>query len=111
MSGALPGSVHDMKADWIWGVERELTAAGLPTLADKGYQGSRARQDPYRGKEKPESQKEANRAHAKLRAPGKAQTRSSKHGKSLPRATLLPLARRADRQGHPRFAAHETKAG
>jgi hypothetical protein len=70
VSGALPGSVHDEKAEWIWGVLAELEAAGLVTLADKGYQGSAHAKIPYRGKGKPESQKEANRAHAKLRAPG-----------------------------------------
>jgi hypothetical protein len=70
VSGALPGSVHDKKAEWIWGVLAELEAAGLVTLADKGYLGSRYAKIPYRGKNKPESQKEANRAHAKLRAPG-----------------------------------------
>jgi hypothetical protein len=70
VSGALPGSVHDKKAEWIWGVLAELEAAGLVTLADKGYQGSAHAKIPYRGKNKPESQKEANRAHARLRAPG-----------------------------------------
>jgi DDE superfamily endonuclease len=40
MSGPLPGSVHDKKAEWIWGVLDELEAAGLIVLADKGYQGS-----------------------------------------------------------------------
>ena len=70
VSGALPGSVHDMKAEWTWDVLAELEAAGLVTLADKGYQGSSYAKIPYRGKNKPESQKQANRAHAKLRAPG-----------------------------------------
>jgi hypothetical protein len=70
VSGALPGSVHDKKAEWIWGVLGELEKAGLITLADKGYQGSTWAKIPYRGKNKPEPQKEANRAHAKLRAPG-----------------------------------------
>jgi hypothetical protein len=70
VSGALPGSVHDKKAEWIWGVLAELEAAGLVTLADKGYQGSTYAKIPYKGKNKPESQKEANRAHAKLRSPG-----------------------------------------
>jgi hypothetical protein len=70
VSGALPGSVHDKNAEWIWGVLAELEAAGLVTLADKGYQGSTFAKIPYRGKNKPESQKQANRAHAKLRAPG-----------------------------------------
>jgi len=62
--------VHDKKADWIWGVPGELGKAGLVTLAGKGYQGSTWAKIPYRGKNKPEPQKEANRAHAKLRAPG-----------------------------------------
>ena len=70
VSGALPGSVHDKKAEWVWGVLAELEAAGLVTLADKGYQGSAYAKIPYRGKNKPESQKQANRAHAKLRSPG-----------------------------------------
>jgi hypothetical protein len=70
VSGALPGSVHDKKAEWIWGVLAELEAAGLIVLADKGYQGSTHAKLPYRGKNKPESQKEANRAHARLRSPG-----------------------------------------
>ena len=39
-------------------------------LADKGYQSAAHAKLPYRGKNKPESQKEANRAHAKLRSPG-----------------------------------------
>ena len=70
VSGALPGSVHDKNAEWIWGVLAELEAVGLVTLADKGYQGAAHAKIPYRGKNKPESRKEANRAHAKLRAPG-----------------------------------------
>jgi hypothetical protein len=70
VSGALPGSVHDKNAEWIRGILAELEAAGLVTLADKGYQGSTHAKLPYRGRNKPGSQKQANRAHAKLRAPG-----------------------------------------
>ena len=33
VSGALPGSVHDKKAQWIWGVLDELEKQGLVTLA------------------------------------------------------------------------------
>ena len=69
VSGALPGSVHDKKAEWIGDVLAEMEAARV-TLADKGYQRSSYAKIPYRGKNKPESQKQANRAHAKLRAPG-----------------------------------------
>jgi DNA uptake protein ComE-like DNA-binding protein len=60
--------VHDKKAEWAWGVLAELEAAGLIVLADKGYQGSAYAKTPYKRKNKPESQKQANRAHAKLRA-------------------------------------------
>jgi DDE superfamily endonuclease/Helix-turn-helix of DDE superfamily endonuclease len=70
VSGALPGSVHDKKAEWIWGVLAELEAAGLVVLADKGYQGSTYATIPYKGRNKPQSQKDANKAHAQLRSPG-----------------------------------------
>jgi len=53
VSGALPGSVHDKKAEWIWGVLAELEAAGLITLADKGYQGSAYAKIPYRERTNP----------------------------------------------------------
>jgi hypothetical protein len=69
--GPLPGSVHDLTAARIWGIVRELAAAGLITLGDKGYIGAGQHVlTPYRGRGKPESQKAANRAHARLRAPG-----------------------------------------
>jgi hypothetical protein len=51
VSGALPGAVHDKKAEWIWGVLAELEAAGLVVLADKGYQGSTYAKDPVQGQE------------------------------------------------------------
>jgi hypothetical protein len=70
VSGALPGAVHDKKAEWIWGVLAELETAGLVTLADKSYQGSTYARLPYKGKNKPQSQKDANKAHAQLRSPG-----------------------------------------
>jgi hypothetical protein len=71
VSGALPGAVHDLTAARIWGILRRLAAAGFITLADKGYTGAgQPVITPYRGRNKPASQKAANRAHAKLRAPG-----------------------------------------
>jgi hypothetical protein len=90
--GALPGSVHDKKAEWIWGVLDQLDRQGLVTLADKGYQGSDWARVPYKGKNKPEPQKEANRAHAKLRAPGERRTRSSRHGESSASSGAAPGA-------------------
>ena len=35
-SGALPGRTHDLTAARVWGILRELEAAGIITLADKG---------------------------------------------------------------------------
>jgi hypothetical protein len=71
-SGAMPGKIHDLKAAWVWGILRELERAGILVLADKAYQGAgvTAMITPYKGRNKPESQKEANRAHARLRGPG-----------------------------------------
>jgi hypothetical protein len=90
VSGALPGSVHDKKAEWIWGVLRELEAAGLVTLADKGYLGSTWAKIPYRGKGKPKSQKQANRAHAKLRAPGERANALLKNWRILRKLRCCP---------------------
>ena len=67
----MPGSVHDLTAARIWGIVRRLAAAGLIVLAGKGYTGAGAPVlTPYRGRNKPPSHKAANRAHAKLPAPG-----------------------------------------
>jgi hypothetical protein len=90
VSGALPGAVHDKKAEWIWGVLAELEAAGLVTLADKGYLGSTWAKIPYRGKGKPEPQKEANRAHAKLRAPGERANALLKNWRILRKLRCCP---------------------
>jgi hypothetical protein len=69
VSGALPGSVHDKKAEWIWGVLDELERQGLVTLANMDYQGSERVKVPCKGKNKPEPQKEANRAPTPSSAP------------------------------------------
>jgi hypothetical protein len=96
VSGALPGSVHDKKAEWVWGVLAELEAAGLIVLADEGYQGAAPAKVPYKGKNKPESRKAANRAHAKLRSPGEranAQLKtSSRPGASSASSAAAPGA-------------------
>jgi hypothetical protein len=92
VSGALPGSVHDKKAEWVWGVLAELETAGLVTLADKGYQGSTWAKIPYRGKNKPEPQKEANRSHARLRAPGERANAQLKAWRILRKLRCCPNA-------------------
>jgi hypothetical protein len=90
VSGALPGAVHDKKAEWIWGVLAALEAAGLVTLADKGYRGSSHAKIPYIGKGKPPSQKEANRAHARLRVPGERANAQLKTWKILRKLRCCP---------------------
>jgi len=90
VSGPLPGAVHDKKAEWIWGVLAELEAAGLIVLADKGYQGAANAITPYKGKNKPQSQKDANRAHAKLRAPGERANAQLKTWKILHKLRCCP---------------------
>jgi hypothetical protein len=72
---------------------RELAAAGLIVLADKGYQGAADPViTPYKGKNKPESQKQANRSHARLRGQVNARTRSSRHGGSSESYVAAPTA-------------------
>jgi DDE superfamily endonuclease len=80
--------VHDLTAARIWGILTELAAAGLITLADKGYQGAEHARTPYKGRNKPQSQKDANRTHAGLRSPGE---RPAEDLADLPQAPLLPL--------------------
>jgi hypothetical protein len=71
VSGPLPGSAHDLSAARIWGIIRALATTGLIVLADKAYQGAGPHVwTPYKGKNKPEPKKQANRSHARLRGPG-----------------------------------------
>ena len=74
----------------MWGVLAELEAAGLVTLADKGYQGSTYAKIPHKGKNKPDSQKQANNAHAKLRAPGERANAQPKTWKILTKLRCCP---------------------
>jgi hypothetical protein len=102
VSGPLPGSVHDKKAEWIWGVLHELEAAGLIVLADKGYQGAAHAIIPYKGEEQaaiPERRQHGTRETPVTR---RARERPAQDLENPPQAPLLPLARRAARQGHPR---------
>ena len=111
VSGALPGSVHDTKAEWIWGVLAELEAAGLIVLADQGYQGAKNTKTPYKGKNKPESQKQANRAHAQLRSPGERANAQLKLWRILRKLRCCPWrAGKLDKTIHV-LQVREAKAG
>jgi hypothetical protein len=88
VSGPLPGSVHDKKAEWV--VLDELEKAGRVTLADKGYQGSTWAKVPCKGRSKHEPPKAANRAHAKLRALGERANAQLKVWKILTKLRCCP---------------------
>ena len=90
VSGPLPGAVHDLTAARIWGIVRDLAACGLIVLDDKGYLGEDGIRTPYRGRNKPASQREANRAHARLRAPGERANAQLKTWRILRRLRCCP---------------------
>jgi hypothetical protein len=101
----LPGSVHDLTAARIWGIVRRLAAAGLIVLAGKGYHGAgQPVITPYRGRNKPASQKAANRAHARLRAPGEranAQIKTQCHLAKVDLGELKSPSHASDQHGRP----------
>jgi len=71
VSSPLPGVVHDLTAARIGGIIAELAASDPVVLSDKGYAGGGEHiRIPYKGKNKPASQQDANRAHARMRGPG-----------------------------------------
>ena len=91
VSGPLRGSVHDLTAARIWGVIRALAATGLPVLADEAYQGAGTHiLTPYKGRDKPEPLKDANRAHAKLRGPGERANAQLKSWRILRKLRCCP---------------------
>lgn len=102
VSGPLPGSTHDLTAAQIWGIIGELAKTGLIVLADKGYQGAGPHiHTPYKGKNKPEPKKQANRSHAKLRGPGERANAQLKTWKILTKLRCCP-----HRAGHLAKAIH-----
>jgi hypothetical protein len=94
VSGELPGSTHDTAAARIWQILTALEQAGLIALGDKGYHGYDQTRErvitPYKGKNKPESQKDANRAHARLRGPGERANAQLKYWRILHKVRVSP---------------------
>jgi hypothetical protein len=94
VSGELPGSTHDTAAARIWNILAALDEAGLIALGDKGYHGyddtCQRVITPYKGKNKPESQKDANRAHARLRGPGERAHAQLKYWRILHKVRVSP---------------------
>ena len=104
-SPALPGAVHDLTAARTQGLIDSLTATGLMTLADKGYQGAggtirtpfkRHRHRPQpRARPRPRDRRTRHRHPQGLEAPNQA--------------PLLPTPRNQDRAGHPRPTHHRNR--
>jgi hypothetical protein len=94
VSGELPGSTHDTAAARIWNILAALQEAGLITLVDKGYHGYDETGQhvitPYKGKNKPASQTDANRAHARLRGPGERANAQLKYWRILRKLRVSP---------------------
>ena len=59
-------------------------------LGDKGYLGEEHIRTPCRGRNKPASQKQANRAHARLRAPGERANAQLKSWRILRKLRCCP---------------------
>ena len=91
VSGALPGSVHDKKAEWIWGrCWPSWRPRAWSSWLIRATRGSAHAKIPYQGRNKPESQKQANRAHAKLRAPGERANAQLKNWHVLRKLRFCP---------------------
>lgn len=101
----LPGSTHDTTAARLRQTPAALTKAGLIAVADKGYQGLDPTGNhlltPYKGRDKPGSEKDANSAHAR---PWSRRTRQrpTHNLADPPHTPLLPPPHRHTRQSHPR---------
>jgi hypothetical protein len=93
VSGALPGTVHDLTAARIWGIIQALAACGLVPLGDKGLPRRGLHPHPVPGWNKPASQKDANRAHARLRAPGERANAQLKTWRVLRKLRCCPWRR------------------
>lgn len=72
ISDGLPGSTHDITAARHHNVFGLVARAGLYLFVDKGYVGGEGDMllTPYKGRDLPEQRRNANRAHAKIRANG-----------------------------------------
>jgi DDE superfamily endonuclease len=91
VSGALRGSTHDLTAARTWGIVRELAASGLIVLADKGYHGARGpAAHPYKGRNKPASQRTPTGLTPSTKPPASAPTPSSRPGASCANSAAAP---------------------
>ncbi len=91
VSGPLPGAVHDLTAARIWGIIRELAAAGLVVLADKGYPGAGDPVlTPYRDGTSPPRRRTPTGPMPSCDLPASAPTPSSRTGTSCANSAAAP---------------------
>jgi hypothetical protein len=91
VSAALPGSTHDLTAARTHGLIEALTAAPLPTLADKAYQGAGSPiRTPFKGRDLPENMRAVNRSHNQMRAVGERAPATLKNWRVLRRYRGCP---------------------
>ncbi len=87
--------MHDLTAARTTDLIHALTSAGIPTLADKGYQGSGGtirtpfKRHRYRPRLSP-GQKAVNRSHARIRAMGERAVATLKTWKVLSKLRCCP---------------------
>ena len=104
VSGALPGSVHDKKAEWVWASSPSWRPPAW-SPSPLGLPGQHLGEDPLQGQGQA---RVTERGQPRPRQAPRARGKSKRTAQGLahpPQAALLPLARRATRQGHPRIAA------
>ena len=103
VSGPLPGAVHDLTAARIWGIIRDLAATGLIVLADKGYHGAGDQVlTPLPGTEQARLAESRQPRTRPASIPRRARQRPAQDLAHPAQTPLLPMARRAAGQGHPR---------
>ena len=105
VSGALPGSVHDKKAEWIWGVLDELEKAGPGHPRGQGVPGQHLGEGPVQGEEQAGTAERGQPRPRETPRPRRAGERAAQDMEDPRQAPLLPVARRETRQGHSRIAA------
>jgi hypothetical protein len=111
VSGALPGSVHDRKrigSGACWPSWRRRAWSRWPTRATRAVRTrrSRTRGGTSRSHRRTPIMRTRDPAH-----PRRKSERPAQDPPDPPQAAMLPVARRAARQGHPRFAGPRRKCG
>lgn len=103
VSGALPGSTHDLNAARIWGIIRELAKTGLIVLTGQGLPGrGPAHPHSVQGQEQARAQEAGQPLPRPPPRPRRAGERPAQDLEDPHETTLLPTPRRPPRQSDPR---------